>query len=473
MRAAAIAALAVVTACGLGCRKPPELDLARPTRGEIREGFSEPARTRLDGSGADGIRVVSMPVTARVGRIALEPGDPVTVGQQLAEIDEVPLVLAERDAEALVRELSDGRDELEKAIAQAELEEAEARRNDLDKGGRPEEVAMADAAVKAARAELSMAEAERTRAAQEYARLADLMARKVASQQAYETAKAAHDSAVASFTAAEERLNRATSQGAMVALKARPDLIAAADAQCKRARHRVALAQASPRPEQLKRAEVALARARHELTLARTMLRSPIAGTVLARHHRGEALVAGGTPLLELGDLSRLDIVAEVLTEDAMRLEVGMGVELVADAASGGVAAETHAGVVRRIEPAAFTKLSTLGVEEQRVRVAIRFDPAPPPGLGVGFRLQARFTTRRKDDAMLVPRFSVLERPDGRRVILVIDNGTLAERAITTGLESERTVEVVSGLAADQDFVATPSSDLVLGSAVSGRRLDR
>jgi len=103
VRAAAIAALAVVTACGLGCRKPPELDLARPTRGEIREGFSEPARTRLDGSGADGIRVVSMPVTARVGRIALEPGDPVTVGQQLAEIDEVrrdefePLVKLGRD----------------------------------------------------------------------------------------------------------------------------------------------------------------------------------------------------------------------------------------------------------------------------------------------------------------------------------------------------------------------------------------
>jgi HlyD family secretion protein len=162
-----------------------------------------------------------------------------------------------------------------------------------------------------------------------------------------------------------------------------------------------------------------------------------------------------------------------VLTEDAMRLEVGMSVDLVAEAAGGGVSERVHAGIVRRIEPAAFTKLSTLGVEEQRVRVAIRFDPAPPAGLGVGFRLQARFTTRRKADALLVPRFSVLERPDGRRVVLVVEDGKIAERAIVPGLESERVVEVVSGLAPDQAIVASPSSDLVLGGAVRTRIVER
>lgn len=193
---------------------------------------------------------------------------------------------------------------------------------------------------------------------------------------------------------------------------------------------------------------------------------SPIDGVVLSRHHRGDTTLAGGTALLELGRMTDLEVVAEVLTEDALALRPGSEVEL-----TSGLTAP-FAGKVARIEPAGFTKLSTLGVEEQRVNVIVAVEAAPD-GLGLGYRLDARFVTRRKADALLVPRYSVLQRPDGRRVVSLIDGGRLIERTVELGLTSERAVEVARGLEPDSAVVAAPESGLQGGEPAKARRSPR
>ena len=106
---------------------------------------------------------------------------------------------------------------------------------------------------------------------------------------------------------------------------------------------------------------------------------------------------------MNLGNLGELEVVADVLTQDAMRLDVGTLVTFGLSAES-----DTFTGHVTRIEPVGFTKLSSLGIEQQRVNVIISLDNHPQK-LGVGFRLRARFFTGIKSDALLVDRTSVMQ----------------------------------------------------------------
>ncbi|GAH76958.1 unnamed protein product, partial [marine sediment metagenome] len=155
---------------------------------------------------------------------------------------------------------------------------------------------------------------------------------------------------------------------------------------------------------QLAQARSRLVRAEHELGLA--SIRSPLDGVVLKRYEQGDRSLAAGQGLLLLGSLDELEVVVDVLTQDALRLQVGG--EVLLESALGRT---EIAGEVKRIEPAGFTKLSSLGVEQQRVNVIVDFQ-GKPGNLGVGYRLQARFITGAKEDALTVPRFSVLQALD-------------------------------------------------------------
>ncbi|MCX2863625.1 HlyD family efflux transporter periplasmic adaptor subunit [Paucibacter sp. PLA-PC-4] len=170
-------------------------------------------------------------------------------------------------------------------------------------------------------------------------------------------------------------------------------------------------------------AQAQLAMARHELSQARAALslggadsaerlalKAPIAGRVLRLHQASEAVLALGTPLLELGDVARLELVAELLSVDAMQLRPGQPVRIERWGGEG-----VLAGQVLRVEPGAFTKVSALGVEEQRVEVVVGFgSAAPPPGLGDGYRVQLNIITRSADQALLVPVSAVFPLPGGR-----------------------------------------------------------
>ncbi len=129
-------------------------------------------------------------------------------------------------------------------------------------------------------------------------------------------------------------------------------------------------------------------------------LRAPVAAQVLRLLQSSEATVALGTPLLELGDVSRLEVVAELLTTDAISAAPGSRVRI--DRWGGPDSLE---GRVTRVEPGAFTKVSALGVEEQRVRVQIALTSPPEQwkALGDGYRVGVRIVTLAQDEAVLVP----------------------------------------------------------------------
>lgn len=168
--------------------------------------------------------------------------------------------------------------------------------------------------------------------------------------------------------------------------------------------------------------------AEHELQVARAALqvsqvgaggggvfavRSPVAGRVLKVAQTSETTVVPGTPLMELGDTARLEVLAELLTPDALVLAPGALVRIDRWGGPGELQAR-----VRRVEPAAFTKVSALGVEEQRVNVLI--DLTSPPeqwtALGDGYRVGVRILTRVKDDARMVPVSAVFPRPGQGRI---------------------------------------------------------
>ena len=129
-------------------------------------------------------------------------------------------------------------------------------------------------------------------------------------------------------------------------------------------------------------------------------LRAPVAGQVLRVLQSSEATVTLGTPLLELGDISRLEVVAELLTTDAISAQPGSRVVIERWGGPG-----TLDGRVTRVEPGAFTKVSALGVEEQRVRVLIAITSAAPlwKALGDAYRVSVRIITLAREIAIQVP----------------------------------------------------------------------
>ena len=204
--------------------------------------------------------------------------------------------------------------------------------------------------------------------------------------------------------------------------------------------------------EQLDQARARLARARHDLALAG--IRSPIAGVVLERYQQGADTLAAGEPLLLLGNLDELEVVVDVLTQDALRLTPGAAVRLEPAAQR-----EPIAGKVERIEPAGFTKLSSLGVEQQRVNVIVALQ-GRPVNLGVGYRLQARFYTDTADNALIVPRFSVLQAPDQSYYVFKVEDGRLLRQSVELGLRNDLQIEIRSGLSENDIIVATPDTTL-------------
>ena len=176
---------------------------------------------------------------------------------------------------------------------------------------------------------------------------------------------------------------------------------------------------------------------------------SPTAGRVLRVPDQSERVIPAGSAILELGDASALEVVADVLSTDAVRLHPGDDVEIV----EWGGDHPIH-GTVRTIEPSAFTKVSALGVDEQRVNVLIDL-PQRPASLGDGFRVEARVTVWEAPKVITAPASSVFQRGDTWRVF-VIDGGRAHLRPVQIGHRTDSSVEIVSGLTADERVIAVP-----------------
>ena len=195
----------------------------------------------------------------------------------------------------------------------------------------------------------------------------------------------------------------------------------------------------------------------------RLELRAPITGRVLRVLQESEAVVGVGAPLLEIADPNDIEIIVDVLTTEAVRINPGAMASLIG---WGGDA--PLQGQVRLVEPGAFTRISALGVEEQRVWVVI--DITSPnrraTALGDGFRVDARIVVAAVEDALLVPVTALFRRGQGWAVFTSQD-GIARERAVALEQRGVRHAVVASGLSPGDRVVLFPPSSLREGRRIA------
>lgn len=202
------------------------------------------------------------------------------------------------------------------------------------------------------------------------------------------------------------------------------------------------------------------------------VLRAPTAGRVLRILQPSETTVALGTPLVELGDTRGLEVVAELLTTDALQLQPGGRVVIERWGGEG-----LLEGRVQRVEPAAFTKVSALGVEEQRVKVVIEITSAPArwQALGDGFRVGVRLVTREVDQAVRAPVSAVFPLPagdgGGGMAVFTVDGGRARLTPVQVGARNALHAWIQKGLSAGTTVIVYPPATLKDGARVNVRKV--
>jgi HlyD family secretion protein len=182
-------------------------------------------------------------------------------------------------------------------------------------------------------------------------------------------------------------------------------------------------------------------------------LRAPVAGRVLRVLEESERSVAPGTPLLEIGDPASLEIVVDVLSTDAVKVVPGATL-LVED--WGGAA--SLVARVRRVEPSGFTKVSALGVEEQRVNVVADFENSTG-GLGDGYRVEARIVVWQADDVLKAPTSALFRRGESW-CVFVVQGGRARRRDVSVGQRGPFESEILAGLEPGEAVILHPSDQV-------------
>ncbi|MDG2221677.1 MAG: efflux RND transporter periplasmic adaptor subunit [Rubripirellula sp.] len=199
-----------------------------------------------------------------------------------------------------------------------------------------------------------------------------------------------------------------------------------------------------------------------EMTLA---IQAPIDGRILRIYQESTAVVRAGEPLLEIGDPKDLEIIADVLSRDAVRISPGDAVEL---KHWGGD--YTLTGRVRLVEPSGFTKTSALGVEEQRVNVIIDLENPPEERLqlGDGFRVDCEVVVWRQADVLQIPT-SAMFRVEGAWHVFAITDGIAKRTPIVVGQNNGRMAQIIEGLEEGMPVIVHPSDKLDDGSPIEKR----
>jgi HlyD family secretion protein len=367
----AAAVLTVVAIAVSMLPDPIEVDVARADRGDVRVEVVDEGRTRMHD-----VYVISAPVTGRVLRVTVEPGDQVSAGAVVARMS--------RAAAGFL----DTRTALQ-----------------------------ARAAVTAAEAQLRSANAELALAEREHRRNMELVEAKLISRSAADQSEARLDAARASRDAARAEVERARS-ALLEADRIGGNMVA---------------------------------------------VTSPSAGRVLRVPQESEAVITAGTPIVEVGDPNLVEVVAEFLSQDAVQMRPGARAQI-----------ENWGGtplpaVVERVEPVARTKISALGVEEQRTNVILHFNPHPPEPLQAhDFRVDARVVIDEAKDAVRVPLGALFRQGEGWAVYKVVD-----DKAVLTPVEPAqsdgRFRAITSGVTEGDQVIVFPSSAVGDGVRVAPR----
>ena len=194
-------------------------------------------------------------------------------------------------------------------------------------------------------------------------------------------------------------------------------------------------------------------------------IRSPVTGRVLTIVQESEAVVPAGAPLLEIGDPLDLDVIADLLSSDVVRISPSASVRI------DGWGGPPIRGRVTRIDPAGFLKVSALGIEEQRVHVTIDFVDPPElwSRLGHDYRVVVHVTVWSAENALTVPVGALFRKGDDWATF-VVRNGRTRTTLFRVGHRNNRTAEIISGLSAGDRVVLHPSDRVGEGTAVAERQ---
>jgi HlyD family secretion protein len=194
-------------------------------------------------------------------------------------------------------------------------------------------------------------------------------------------------------------------------------------------------------------------------------VRSPVGGKVLRLIKESEGVIQAGQPLVEIGDPANIEIVVDLLSTDAVKVAAGDKVEIRRWGGDG-----ILAGEVRRVEPSGVMKVSSLGIEEQRVNVLVDITEKPErwARLGHGYQVDAAIVLWRAEKALQVP-VGALFREGAKWAVFVVRGGRAAKQVIELGHVNETTAEVLKGLAAGDAVVTHPSDRVQDGVLVIAR----
>ncbi|SMC60411.1 HlyD family efflux transporter periplasmic adaptor subunit [Rhizobium sp. RU36D] len=191
-------------------------------------------------------------------------------------------------------------------------------------------------------------------------------------------------------------------------------------------------------------------------------LTAPVDGVVLSVFAKSEQPIAVGAKIAEIGDPRDLEVQVDLLSSDAVRLAPGAKAEIIDWGGDRALPA-----TVRRVEPAGFTKVSALGIEEQRVNLVLDLDEGDPR-LGHGFRVYARMTLWQSENALQVP-ISALFRNGREWNLFTLRDGRARQVPLEIGHMNDETAEVLSGLSQGDVVILHPRDTLADGNLVEAR----
>ena len=201
----------------------------------------------------------------------------------------------------------------------------------------------------------------------------------------------------------------------------------------------------------------------------RAVIKSPVDGVVLARNVSNERVLSAGEVLLEIGDLGQMEVEVEVLTQYAVEIQLGDAVDIEGPA----VGKRPVKGRVARIFPQGFTKLSSLGVEQQRVTVIVGIEPGEVAALadadiqlGADYRIRVKIYTDQKHDVVIIPRSALFRSTSGGWQAFVVHQSMAQLTNLEIGLANDFEVEVISGLNEGDSVIVAPESSLRDGQSV-------
>lgn len=215
------------------------------------------------------------------------------------------------------------------------------------------------------------------------------------------------------------------------------------------------------RQREVERAQAALIEAGSSEGPCCSEIMAPVSGRILRVLAESEQVVQAGTPLMEIGDPDTIEIVADVLSSDSVEIRPGAAVTI------DGWGGPPLVGKVRRVEPSAFTKVSALGIEEQRVPVIIDLvAPTAAPGLGDDFRVVAHITVAERKDVIAAPVAALFMHGKDWAVYRVAEGKAMLQ-TVKTGRRNEGFAEITAGLESDAKVILHSSDQISEGTRVA------